>query len=90
MEATTKTHEIIHHHKSFGQIGDGTSHYLFEPPEGFNVPCGSFANPKTDPPEVAALTDYFGIHFEPENDELIEIRIVDDLVHKPTLDDLKV
>ena len=71
----------------------GTTRYLFVPPEGFEVPFGSYFggtdSDGTEYPELMALIRYLGVDYEPEKNEIIDVEIPDATVYEPTLAELQ-
>ncbi|RCW64007.1 hypothetical protein DET61_11648 [Marinobacter nauticus] len=83
-----KTHVLAHTHQY------GTTRYLFVPPEGFEVPYGSYfgggeGSDGTDYPELMALVSFMNVDYEPEKGETIDVAEMDETVHEPTLRQLQ-
>lgn len=87
MSNPVATYELIHFYPS--DDNDGITRYSFVPPEGFDVPYGVFTGEPDDIPEFQALVRYFEIDFEPEKDDIIEVKAVDETVYSPTFEELK-
>jgi hypothetical protein len=87
MTQQAKTHVLAHTHEH------GTTRYQFIPPEGFDVPYGTFegvGTDGTDDPELMALIAYLEVDYEPEKaGEMIDVAVMDETIEEPTLGELQ-